>query len=121
LPLTFQAPLQISAFPTEGSCEEWTFTSGGGWSHPIHHHHEEGQVINRNGKAPATDDLARKDVYRIGDGSEGTANTTSLTINLQLRDWLGDYPVHCHNVVHEDHGMMFRFKIVDKTDPDHGK
>ena len=22
------------------------------------------------------------------------------------RDWVGKYPMHCHNVVHEDHAMM---------------
>ena len=115
------SPLVMSAYPAEGSCEEWTFTSGGGWSHPVHIHHEEGQVIKRNGNAPALDDLSRKDVYRIGEGSEGTAGTSSLTFRMQFRDWVGDYPCHCHNVVHEDHGMMFRFKIVPPTDPKAGK
>ena len=114
-------PLVMTAYPGEGSCEEWEFNSGGSWSHPVHIHHEEGQVIKRNGSAPALDDASRKDVYRIGDGAEGTSGTGSLVFQMQFRDWLGDYPCHCHNVVHEDHGMMFRFKIVDKADPKAGK
>lgn len=114
-------PLKMTAYPAEGSCEEWEFNSGGGWSHPVHIHHEESQVIKRNGGAPALDDLSRKDVYRIGDGSVAASNTSSMTLQMQFRDWLGDYPCHCHNVVHEDHGMMFRFKIVDKADPLAGK
>jgi FtsP/CotA-like multicopper oxidase with cupredoxin domain len=40
---------------------------------------------------------------------------------MQFRDWYGDYPMHCHNVVHEDHAMMIRFKIVPPTDPNAGK
>ena len=114
-------PEKISAYPVEGTAEEWTFTSGGGWAHPIHTHHEEFQVISRNGKFPALDDLSRKDVVRIGEGSQGTSGTGKLTMYMQFRDWYGDYPMHCHNVVHEDHSMMVRFKIVPSTDPNAGK
>jgi FtsP/CotA-like multicopper oxidase with cupredoxin domain len=114
-------PLVMSAYPAEGSCEEWEFKSPGGWSHPVHIHHEEGQVIKRDGKAPVIDDLSRKDVYRVGDGAVGSSNTGSLSFQMQFRDYYGDYVCHCHNVVHEDHGMMFKFKIVPPTDPKAGK
>ncbi|NOT13698.1 MAG: multicopper oxidase domain-containing protein [Methylococcaceae bacterium] len=117
----FFNPTVIGAYPAEGTAEEWTITSGGGWGHPVHTHHEEFQVISRNGKAPALDDLSRKDVVRIGQGSQGTSGTSSLTFYMQFRDWYGDYPMHCHNVVHEDHAMMMRFKIVPPTDPKAGK
>ncbi len=114
-------PSKISAYPVEGTAEEWTFTSGGGWAHPIHVHHEEFQVISRDGKYPALDDLSRKDVVRIGKKVSGGSNTGKLTMYMQFRDWVGDYPMHCHNVVHEDHGMMVRFKIVKADDPNAGK
>ncbi|MFI3184705.1 MAG: multicopper oxidase domain-containing protein [Methylococcaceae bacterium] len=117
----FFNPSVVSAYPIEGSQEEWTLTSPGGWAHPVHVHHEEFVVTARNGKAPAIDDLSRKDVVRIGDAAQGTAGTTSITFNMQFRDWYGDYPMHCHNVVHEDHGMMIRFRIVPPTDPNAGK
>lgn len=114
-------PTVISAYPVEGTAEEWTFRSGGGWGHPIHTHHEEFQVISRNDKFPAEDDLSRKDVVRIGEGAQGTAGTGKLTMYMEFRDWYGDYPMHCHNVVHEDHSMMIRFKIVPSDDPNAGK
>lgn len=117
----FFNPSKISAYPVEGTAEEWTFTSGGGWSHPVHIHHEEFQIISRNGGNPALDDLSRKDVVRIGQAAQGTAGTGSVTFYMQFRDWVGDYPVHCHNVVHEDHAMMIRFKIVKSDDPNAGK
>jgi FtsP/CotA-like multicopper oxidase with cupredoxin domain len=118
----FFNPTVISAYPIEGSQEEWTLTSPGGWSHPVHIHHEEFQITKRNGNVPtALDDLSRKDVVRIGDAAQGTTGSTSITFNMQFRDWVGDYPMHCHNVVHEDHAMMIRFKIVPPTDPNAGK
>lgn len=118
----FFSPNLISAYPIEGSQEEWTLTSPGGWAHPVHIHHEEFQITKRNGVTPtALDDLSRKDVVRIGDAAQGTAGTSSITFNIQFRDWVGDYPMHCHNVVHEDHAMMIRFKIVPSNDPNAGK
>lgn len=117
----FFNPSVISAYPVEGTAEEWTLTSGGGWAHPVHVHHEEFQITSRNGKAPATDDLSRKDVTRVGQAAQGTAGTSSMTFYMQFRDWYGDYPMHCHNVVHEDHAMMIRFRIVPPTDPNAGK
>jgi FtsP/CotA-like multicopper oxidase with cupredoxin domain len=117
----FFNPTVISAYPVQGTAEEWTFTSGGGWSHPVHIHHEEFQILSRNGSAPAIDDLSRKDVVRIGNAAQGAAGTSTVTFYMQFRDWYGDYPMHCHNVVHEDHAMMVRWKIVPPTDPNAGK
>ena len=31
---------------------------------------------------------------------------------MRFRDYVGLYPMHCHNVVHEDHAMMVMWKIV---------
>jgi len=33
-----------------------------------------------------------------------------------LRDWLGKYPIHCHNVVHEDHAMMGLWHVQAEGD-----
>jgi FtsP/CotA-like multicopper oxidase with cupredoxin domain len=115
------SPGVISAYPTEGTAEEWELTSGGGWAHPVHIHHEEYQVISRNGKFPAEDDLSRKDVVRIGENTHGTTGTGKVKLYMQFRDWYGDYPMHCHNVVHEDHAMMVIWKIVPPNDPNAGK
>jgi FtsP/CotA-like multicopper oxidase with cupredoxin domain len=117
----FFNPMKMSAYPAEGTAEEWTLTSGGGWAHPVHIHHEEYQITSRNGNKPALDDLSRKDVVRVGQAAQGRSNTGAVTVYMQFRDWYGDYPMHCHNVVHEDHAMMVRFKIVPPGDPKAGK
>ncbi len=54
--------------PKPGEIEHWTYiNSGGGWDHPIHLHFEEGVTIDRGGAPiPASERLARKDVWRLG-------------------------------------------------------
>jgi hypothetical protein len=34
----------------------------------------------------------------------------------RFRDFVGRYPIHCHNVVHEDHAMMVLLEIDDTGD-----
>jgi hypothetical protein len=36
-----------------------------------------------------------------------------LVVYMKWTDFLGKYVMHCHNVVHEDHGMMIRWDIVE--------
>jgi FtsP/CotA-like multicopper oxidase with cupredoxin domain len=102
----YAAPYEVK----EGSSEVWVHKNGGGsWSHPIHPHYEEGRVLSRKGTAQPNPtsvlELGRKDVYRL-DPSE------TLETAMRFRDYKGIYPMHCHNVVHEDHGMMAMWKIV---------
>jgi len=35
-----------------------------------------------------------------------------VKVFIRIRDWLGRYPIHCHNVVHEDHAMMAMWRVV---------
>lgn len=105
-------PEVISAFIKQNTAEEWTLESAGGWQHPIHIHMEEFLVLSRERKAPPADERGRKDVVRIGNGSVGDDNTGELALSMQFRDFLGDYPMHCHNTVHEDHAMLIRFQVV---------
>ena len=94
----------------EGSSEIWEHKNGGGsWSHPIHPHYEEGRVLSYKGAAQPDPTAAlqagRKDVYRLDPSA-------TITTAMRFRDYKGIYPMHCHNVVHEDHGMMAMWKIV---------
>jgi FtsP/CotA-like multicopper oxidase with cupredoxin domain len=34
-----------------------------------------------------------------------------IELFFRFRDFLGRYPLHCHNVVHEDHAMMLLWEI----------
>ena len=99
-----------SAVP-ENTPEVWTLKNGGGgWSHPIHIHLEEYRLLKRNGQsiAPDSPEIGRKDTVELKPGDE-------VQVFLQFRDWLNYYPMHCHNVVHEDHAMMTLWEVVAAT------
>jgi FtsP/CotA-like multicopper oxidase with cupredoxin domain len=116
--------------------EQWNFQNGRDWSHPIHVHLEEHQVIQGapglygsssddgsnysrwrsqycwsgcSSNTPTTVNLARKDTVRLTPRS-------NANIKMRFRDWLGRYPMHCHNVIHEDHAMMLRFDVAPTGD-----
>lgn len=99
----------------QNSVEKWKLqNSSGGWQHPIHIHFEEFQILKINGVSPAGVNIARKDVMRLEHNME-------VEVYFRFRDFLGRYPMHCHNTIHEDHAMMLRWDIDttgdNKTNP----
>ncbi|HSB71413.1 MAG TPA: multicopper oxidase domain-containing protein [Candidatus Methylomirabilis sp.] len=103
---------QISARIKQNTAEQWTFESAGGWVHPAHPHMEEFQILSRDGNPPPVFEVSRKDMVGVGDAVLGDRNSSKAKIFMQFRDWQDDYPMHCHNTVHEDHGMMILFDVV---------
>ncbi len=102
----FEAPYEIK----EGSAEVWVHKNGGGsWSHPIHPHYEEARILSQKGTASPSPNVGleggRKDTYRLDPSA-------TMEVAMRFRDYKGIYPVHCHNGLHEDHGMMAMWKIV---------
>jgi FtsP/CotA-like multicopper oxidase with cupredoxin domain len=100
----------ISAIIPEGSAERWTIVNGGGsWTHPVHIHYESNRFLKYNGaerpNPTAPLENGRKDTIRLDPNAK-------VEIFLRIRDFRGQYVLHCHNVVHEDHAMMVNFKIV---------
>jgi FtsP/CotA-like multicopper oxidase with cupredoxin domain len=92
----------------KNSVERWILTNNsGGWQHPIHIHFEEFQIISRsrgpNGEIPHNEN-SRKDVVIVRDNE-------SVEVFFRFRDFVGAYPMHCHNTIHEDHAMMLKFDI----------
>ena len=103
-------PRRVSAAPSLGDLEIWTIKNGGnGWSHPVHIHFEEGQILSKDGEAPPEwERWARKDVYRIGPMDD---SCTVMEIALRFREFAGSYVEHCHNTQHEDRAMLLRWDI----------
>ena len=97
----------------QNTVEHWILiNSSGGWQHPIHIHFEEFQILSINGHPPSTSPLVqtgRKDVVRLEFDS-------TVELFFRFRDFLGRYPMHCHNTVHEDHAMMLRWDIAPVGD-----
>jgi FtsP/CotA-like multicopper oxidase with cupredoxin domain len=90
--------------------ERWIYKGHGGWSHPIHEHFVEGRIVKRNGVAitATSQEFSRKDVVWLGD--------EEIEFIVKATDYRGVYPMHCHNVVHEDHAMMLLFAVQDVGD-----
>ena len=98
--------------------EIWHFRSGdessaGGWTHPVHVHFEEGQILSRDGKPPPVwERFARKDMFNIG-----RLASTEMEVVFRFEDFLGSYVEHCHNTQHEDFAMLLRFDVNKPGDP----
>ncbi|GAB3665586.1 hypothetical protein GCM10028813_46990 [Ramlibacter alkalitolerans] len=98
-----------AGFSGEGTVEVWKVKTGGGWSHPVHVHFEEGIILKRGDKAPPEwEKWARKDIYRIGGEDE---STSSVEFAIKFREFAGTYVEHCHNTQHEDSSMLLRWDI----------
>jgi len=95
----------------QNSVEQWLLMNlSGDWTHPIHIHLEEHQILSRNRAAPTLPaDKGRKDVTQLHPNER-------VQLFFRFRDWLGKYPIHCHNVVHEDHAMMALWHVVAQGD-----
>ncbi len=104
-------PRRISAASTSNSSqvEVWRLINSGTWSHPIHIHFEEGQILRRGGvEPPEWEKWARKDVFRVGPDPD---STNLVEIAYRFREFAGTYMEHCHNTQHEDHAMLLRWDI----------
>ncbi len=99
-------PSRVDATVVQGRPEVWTMSTSGGWSHPVHFHLEEGRILTSN-DVDEDDPVrgGRKDVFPLHGGDE-------VEVFVKFHDWIGKYPMHCHNTVHEDHAMMVRFDVA---------
>jgi FtsP/CotA-like multicopper oxidase with cupredoxin domain len=102
----------------KNTVEKWILRNARpGWHHPVHTHLEEFQTLSINGQAPKNHGIietGRKDVMRLEDNMEAVAY-------FRFRDFTGKFPIHCHNILHEDHAMMVLGQVNDvgdnKTEP----
>src|SRR5215470_4443101 len=95
----------------QNSSEHWILANAtGDWTHPIHIHLEEHQILTRNRVPPTLAiERSRKDVTQLHPNER-------VELFFRFRDWLGKYPIHCHNVVHEDHAMMGLWNVQPDGD-----
>jgi FtsP/CotA-like multicopper oxidase with cupredoxin domain len=95
----------------QNSVEEWILMNlSGDWTHPIHIHLEEHQILSRNRQPPTLAiERSRKDVVQLHPNER-------VRLFFRFRDWVGKYPIHCHNVVHEDHAMMALWHVLPAGD-----
>lgn len=104
---------RILAKPQRGAIEVWELeNSSGGWSHPVHIHLVDFQILSRTGgKRPvlAYEKEALKDVVLLGENEK-------VTVIARYAPYDGVYMFHCHNLIHEDHDMMAAFNVTSLSD-----
>lgn len=85
--------------------ELWEVTNPSAEPHPFHVHAARFRVLERSSGAPGPADLGSKDTVLVWPGE---------TVRLAVRfgPWAGRFVLHCHNLEHEDAGMMSAFEIV---------
>lgn len=86
-----------------GSAEVWTISSD--FHHPFHIHNATIQVLARDGQSPGPEDQGWKDTVFVNKGEK-------VQLAIQFSTYQGRYVFHCHNLEHEDMGMMANFRIT---------
>lgn len=91
-----------------GETEIWEFYNRTNVQHPIHVHGVQFQVISRKGDLMPTD-MGWKDTVLV-------MARERLQVVVRFQEHKGMFLMHCHNLEHEDMGMMANFVISDTVD-----
>ena len=90
-----------------GETEIWEFESAGGAPHPVHVHGAHFQVLSRSG--------GRGRVFPWEQGWKDTVllqDRERVEIAIRFESYTGVYLLHCHQLEHEDAGMMLNFEVT---------
>jgi spore coat protein A len=98
----FDPSVSLADVPA-GSTELWTVVSD--FHHPFHIHNATVQVVSRDGRAPGPYDHGWKDTVFVNKGEK-------VQLAIRFSTHKGRYVFHCHNLEHEDMGMMATFRIT---------
>lgn len=97
---------RLDLLPRLKTAEEWTLTSVED-THPFHVHVNPFEVISRNDQG-AIVGRVWKDTYVV---LEANDDTHPVIIRSRFRDYPGKTVLHCHNLKHEDGGMMMAIQL----------
>jgi blue copper oxidase len=87
--------------------EEWRIINQTADFHPMHAHGTQWQIYSRNGNTNlAPNDKGWKDTILLSPGE-------TVRVLVKFTDYKGEYLFHCHNLEHEDDGMMLNFMVTD--------
>jgi FtsP/CotA-like multicopper oxidase with cupredoxin domain len=89
-----------------GATEIWRFTNPAQFPHPVHMHEVQFQVLSRTGGRAMLFPWERgwKDTVMVFPGE-------TVEVIATFNRHRGRYLMHCHNLVHEDGGMMMNYEI----------
>lgn len=95
-------PARMDAQPLLNATEVWRLRTD--FSHPLHLHMVHFRVLSHSGR-PSAYDSGWKDTIDLGPGQ-------AADILVRFAGYRGRYVFHCHNLEHEDMGMMGNFQVL---------
>lgn len=87
--------------------EIWEFYNNSPLAHPMHIHDIQFRILSRNGKPPALNERGLKDTVLVN--PDETVRVITKFENYADED--SPFMYHCHNLEHEDNGMMGQFIV----------
>jgi len=98
-------PGRVDARADRGVWEAWEVVNASAEPHPFHIHATQFRVVNRTSGPLAPHELALKDTVLVWPGEV-------VELHVRFDHYAGIYVFHCHNLGHEDMGMMATLEIV---------
>lgn len=89
-----------------GTTERWVFVNDGPFPHPVHMHAVQFRVAERVG--------GRNQLFPWEQGWKDTVLVypgERVSVVARFDSHRGRFLMHCHNLEHEDHGMMMNFEV----------
>jgi FtsP/CotA-like multicopper oxidase with cupredoxin domain/peroxiredoxin/plastocyanin len=107
---------RIDVCPRLGTAEEWVLTSTLE-AHPFHIHVNPFEVIEKDNAGKITNRVW-KDTYLLSPEKDPDTGKPKLVyIRSRFQTFAGKTVLHCHNLPHEDEGMMMAVDIRGKSPP----
>ena len=88
-----------------GAIERWRFNNPTNHHHPVHIHLVQFQVLEINGQPQDPSQHGWKDTLVVQPGGQ-------IVVAARFEGYTGRYLLHCHNLEHEDLGMMADYEII---------
>jgi FtsP/CotA-like multicopper oxidase with cupredoxin domain len=98
-------PNRVDVTSDRGVWESWTVINGSAEPHPWHIHAAQFRVVNRTSGPLAPHETALKDTVIVWPAE-------AVELHVRFDHYPGRYVYHCHNLEHEDMGMMATLEIV---------
>ena len=89
-----------------GDLEMWQVVNLTDEFHPIHIHGIQFQVLERSSGSLSPTEVGWKDTILVNPNE-------TVKLFLKFSDYTGLFLIHCHNLEHEDDGMMLNIRIND--------
>jgi blue copper oxidase len=94
-----------------GATEIWELHNNTFLGHPFHLHDVQFIVLDKDGLPPPLAEQGLKDVILV----EAFSTMRFITQFADFADSTMPYMYHCHNLAHEDGGMMGQFIVIDTS------